>query len=98
MSMKVIALYRTTQLQCSVQNSRSVQYLFEVVAEDGAKDESHGFVIKLTDAYMMEVASKTRCDEAAASTRRAHCRHKLAVHHLAESVSTVIPAQQITQF
>ena len=70
------------------------QHLFEEVAKDGSKDEGHGFVVKLTYAHMMEVSSKSWCDEAAAATGRPHGSHKLAVHHLAERVGTVIPAQQ----
>ena len=69
-------------------------YPLQVRAQDGAEYLGHGLVVKLTDADMVEMTSKSGCDEAAATTRGTHRRYKLTVHHLPESVSTVIPVFQ----
>lgn len=70
-------------------------HLLEIISKDGAEDQSHGFVVQLTDAHMVEVASKPWCYETAATTWRTHCRYELAIYHLAEHVGTVIPAQRL---
>lgn len=76
---------------------RQGAHLGEEVAEDGAEDAGHCVAVKLADADVVEVASKSGGDERAAAARKSHRGDKLAVHHLSERVGPVIPAQQSSQ-